>query len=231
MLKTTSAGRPCRAGVVVLSLATAVAVGPLLVSSSSHGATTGLAPFASHVSKVNAAQLGRSWRPGCPVAPTQLRLVRLRYVGFDQRAHDGLMIVNVRVVPSVIRIFATLYGKRFPIHSMAPASSYGGSDPMSMAADNTSGFNCRYAVAPGPPRWSVHAFGEAIDVNPVQNPYLIGRVTEPTAGTGFENRAVVRPGMAVRDGVLVSAFTSVGWYWGGRWSATPDYQHFSSTGG
>ena len=53
---------------------------------------------------------------------------------------------------------------------MRPVSAYGGSDDRSMAAGNTSAFNGRYAVAAGPKRWSVHAYGEAVDVNTVENP-------------------------------------------------------------
>jgi hypothetical protein len=100
-----------------------------------------------------------------------------------------------------------------------------------MAADNTSGFNCRFAVSPGPPQWSVHAFGEAIDVNPVENPYLEGGAVQPPAGAAYLTRSLVRPGMAMPGGQLVEAFAAVGWAWGGRWSAAPDYQHFSLTGG
>jgi hypothetical protein len=100
-----------------------------------------------------------------------------------------------------------------------------------MAADNTSAFNCRYAVAPGPKHWSVHAYGEAIDVNTVENPYLEGGRVLPPAGRAFTNRSHYRRGMAVAGGVLVRAFASVGWLWGGRWSASPDWQHFSKTGG
>ena len=132
---------------------------------------------------------------------------------------------------SVVKVFATLYAKRFPLHSMIPESNFQGHDPASMAADNTSGFNCRYAVTTGPKQWSVHAYGEAIDVNPVQNPYVFNGVAQPVAGKAYVNRSDVRPGMAELGGVLNDAFASVGWFWGGRWSASPDYQHFSSTGG
>jgi hypothetical protein len=140
------------------------------------------------------------------------------------------MVVNASVVPDVIKIFSTLYSEHFPIHQMQPEDAYNGADPASMAADNTSGFNCRYAVAPGPPQWSVHAFGEAIDVNTVENPYTEGGTVMPAAGAAFLDRADVRPGMAVAGGQLVQAFASVGWQWGGRWTS-PDYQHFSKTGG
>ena len=128
-------------------------------------------------------------------------------------------------------MFRRLYGARFPIRRMQPVDAYHGSDPRSMAADNTSGFNCRFAVAPGPKQWSVHAYGEAIDVNPVENPYFEGGIVQPAAGRRYLDRANVRPGMAEPKGLLVAAFRSVGWQWGGRWQAYPDYQHFSATGG
>ncbi|HXZ82215.1 MAG TPA: M15 family metallopeptidase [Acidimicrobiales bacterium] len=172
-----------------------------------------------------------SWRPGCPVPPSQLRLLHLRYYGFDGHSHVGTMIVNAAVVDDVRTIFGRLYAARFPIRRMVPVDAFHGQDPASMTADNTSAFNCRLAVAPGPPQWSVHAYGEAIDVNPVENPYIDDGVVMPVAGARFLDRSDVRPGMAVPGGTLVAAFASVGWYWGGNWTGSPDYQHFSLTGG
>jgi len=187
-------------------------------------------PFVARVERVTAAGLGASWHRGCPVAPAQLRLIRLRYFGFDGKPHLGALVVNAAVVSDVTRVFATLYGERFPLRRMRPISVYGGSDDRSTAADNTSGFNCRTAVAPGPKRWSVHAYGEAIDVNPVENPYLVESAVLPKAGKKYLDRASVRPGMAVSGGPLVQAFALAGWAWGGRWTGSPDYQHFSSNG-
>jgi len=180
---------------------------------------------------VTRAELGASWHAGCPVGAGRLRLVRVSYVGFDGKAHTGAIVVNAGVVPAVERVFARLYAARFPIRRMIPIAHYGGSDNRSMAADNTSGFNCRYAVTTGPKVWSVHAYGEAIDVNTVENPYYEAGRWLPAAGRRYADRSDVRPGMAVPDGTLVEAFASVGWYWGGRWTGSPDYQHFSSTGG
>jgi D-alanyl-D-alanine carboxypeptidase len=160
-----------------------------------------------------------------------LSVLRLSYWGFDDRPHLGTMIVNTAVAGDVVRIFGTLYRERFPIRRMQPEDVYGGSDPASMADDNTSGFNCRYAVATGPPHWSVHAYGEAIDVNTVENPYLFGTQVLPEAGRAYLDRSVYRPGMAVRGGLLVRAFAAVGWKWGGDTMSSPDYQHFSRTGG
>ncbi len=190
-----------------------------------------LPPFQASSAPVTAAQLGASWHTGCPVGPSQLRRVFVSYVGFDGHAHRGELVVNTTVVRDVETIFRRLYAARFPIRHMQPVAAYGGSDNRSMAADNTSGFNCRYAVAPGPKQWSVHAYGEAIDVNTVENPYLEGGRVLPPAGRAFTDRSRYRRGMAVAGGTLVRAFASVGWLWGGRWTSSPDWQHFSKTGG
>ncbi len=128
------------------------------------------------------------------------------------------MVVNATVVNDVITIFRTLYEERFPIKRWSLRTPTMGTTTAAASADDTSGFNCRYAVAPGPPQWSVHAYGEAIDVNDVQNPYVDGSTIIPPAGAPYLDRADVRPGMAVPGGQLVEAFASVGWYWGGRWT-------------
>ena len=188
-------------------------------------------PFSHTVSPVTRAQLPHSWHAGCPVGPSQLRRVRLAYWGFDGTAHTGSLVVNAAAVGDLVRVFSRLYAGRFPIRRMRPIDAYGGNDERSLAADNTSAFNCRYAVGPGPRRWSAHSYGQAIDVNPVENPYLESGRVHPRAGRAYLDRADVRPGMAVRGGLLVQSFARVGWRWGGRWTGTPDYQHFSSTGG
>jgi hypothetical protein len=190
-----------------------------------------LPPFHASAVQVTAAELGASWHAGCPVGPSLLRTVHVSYVGFDGHTHAGAIVVHRDVVGDVTTVFRRLYSARFPIRRMEPVAKYGGSDRRSMAADNTSAFNCRFASAPGPKRWSAHAFGKAIDLNTIENPYVQGNYVSPAAGRAYLERARYRPGMAVAGGVLVRAFASVGWFWGGRWAATPDYQHFSATGG
>jgi hypothetical protein len=164
----------------------------------------------------------------CPVTSADLRPVHVTYRGFDGRSHVGALVVNRRVVGDVARVFRRLYLVRFPIRRITPISAFHGSDNASMAADNTSGFNCRRAV--GGSGWSEHAYGLAIDVNPVENPYVLNGKALPPAGRRYLDRSRIRPGMAVAGGVLVRAFESVGWKWGGRWSGSPDYQHFSVNG-
>lgn len=197
----------------------------------SAGTAAASPPFAASVSTVTAAQLPYSWHSGCPVGPDRLRLVRVTFHGFDGRAHTGALVVNAAVAGAVVRVFQRLYDAGFPIRRMEPVDAFHGSDDASMAADNTSAFNCRAAVAPGPPHWSAHAYGEAVDVNTVENPYVEGGRVRPPAGAAYTDRSAHRPGMAYPGGVLVGAFAAEGWQWGGRWTGSPDYQHFSSTGG
>jgi hypothetical protein len=189
-----------------------------------------LPPFVSHVERVSAADLRWSWHAGCPVGPAQLRRVRLPYVGFDGKPHRGQLIVNAAVVKDVVVVFKTLYDARFPIRRMLPIDVYHGSDDRSVEADNTSSFNCRAAVASGPKHWSMHAYGEAIDVNTMENPYVQNGVVSHANARRFLDRSRVRAGMAVEGGLLVRAFAKVGRSWGGRWSGSVDYQHFSTNG-
>ncbi len=187
-------------------------------------------PFTSRVTSVTAADLPHSWRAGCPVGPAELRLVRLAYWDFAGRRRIGELVVHRDVATDVVAVFRRLYRARFPIRKMVRVDAYRGSDPASMAADNTSAFNCRFAQAAGAKRWSEHAYGRAIDVNPVENPYVEGARVSPPSGRAFANRSRSRPGMAVAGGVLVRTFAAHGWSWGGRWTGTPDYQHFSTSG-
>jgi len=179
---------------------------------------------------VTTAELGKSWHHGCPVGAASLRAVTLTFWGFDHTAHTGTLVVNTHVVPAVVDAFRQIYLARFPIRQMVPVAAYGGDDNTSMAADNTSSFNCRAAVSNGPKTWSMHAFGEAIDINTVENPYTLDGTVRPPSGKPYTNRSWVRPGMIVRGSSPTRAFSAVGWGWGGNWSSSPDYQHFSTNG-
>jgi D-alanyl-D-alanine carboxypeptidase-like protein len=181
--------------------------------------------FSAKVEPVRWADVRYSYRAGCPVGPAELRAVRVSYLGFDGLAHVGSIVVARRVAQDTVAVFRRLWAERFPIKRLQPVSAYRGSDDASMAADNTSAFNCRFVG--GTSRWSMHAYGEAIDVNPVENPYVRGSIVSPPRGRAFLDRSRYRKGMAVSGGVLVRAFSSVGWKWGASFG---DYQHFSTTG-
>jgi hypothetical protein len=174
---------------------------------------------------------GSSWHPGCPVPLSGLRLLRIGYWDWSRRPRVGKMIVAASSVTAMRSAFAELYRAHFPIRRMRLVDDYGASDFASIAADNTSAFNCRNAT--GSSHFSEHAFGRAVDVNPIENPYVYPNgTTVHAASRPFLDRSHHRRGMAFHGGVLVRAFADAGWKWGGDWrppSAT-DFQHFSSTG-
>jgi hypothetical protein len=212
---------------------TTAAAGPtpsLSASPSAAPTPSGPPPFAATVTDATAADVPRSWRAGCPVGPDRLAVLKLSYWDFDGRPRTGTLIAHRDVAQGLVTVFETLYRERFSIRRLEPVDGYDGSDDASMAADNTSAFNCRNAVANGAPAWSEHAYGRAIDVNPVENPYLFDRRVLPPGGSDYLDRGNARPGMALPDGILVTAFARAGWKWGGDRRSNPDYQHFSTTG-
>ncbi|MPY96372.1 MAG: M15 family peptidase [Acidimicrobiia bacterium] len=171
-----------------------------------------------------------SWREGCPVGLEDLRYLNVAHWGFDGGAHLGELVVHADVVADLEGIFRQLYVAGFPIWQMRLVDDYGGDDHTSIEADNTSAFNCR--AVEGTSSWSNHAYGQAIDINPIENPYVAGDgTTSHAASVTFLDRADVRPGMIVEGDAVVAAFDAYGWDWGGRWYSPLDYQHFSSSGG
>jgi hypothetical protein len=172
---------------------------------------------------------GVSWHRGCPVGLHQLRLLRVAHWGFDGEVRRGRLVVHRDSAQSMLRAMRKLHRLRFPIRRIRLVDAYGGDDRRSMNADNTSAFNCRFVA--GTSRWSEHAYGRAIDVNPVENPYVTsaGHVSPP-AGARYVDRSQRAKGLLHRNGPAVAAFERNGWKWGGNWSWPKDYQHFSVSG-
>ncbi|MET0928312.1 MAG: CapA family protein [Aeromicrobium sp.] len=166
----------------------------------------------------------------CPVPIADLRHVTVTYVGFDGQAHRGELVVHADVASDVVGVFATLYAERFPIQRMLLIDEYAGDDDRSMAANNTSAHNCRRVANSS--SWSDHAYGRAVDINPVQNPYVVGDDVRPPAAAAFVDAdrsagSPAEPGV-IRDGDVVRReFERIGWQWGGLFT-DPDFQHFSS---
>jgi hypothetical protein len=186
--------------------------------------------FQSKVTKISRDRLRYSWRPGCPVSYQDLRLITMSYWGFDDKPHTGELVVRKTVTDDVVTVFRKLYDWRWPIRRMELVDVYKGDDFDSIDADNTSAFNCRPAT--GSSNWSNHAYGQAIDLNPLENPYVTasGSTAHKNAKKYTERpmkgKGVINPGDKV-----VKAFAQVGWEWGGYWSGTKDLQHFSKGGG
>jgi hypothetical protein len=173
---------------------------------------------------------GVSWHRGCPVGFAGLRLLTLTHWGFDGRVHRGRLVVNRDAAAAMLQAMRALYRQRYPIRQMRLVDAYGANDHRSMAADNTSAFNCRF-VAGSAGTWSEHAYGRAIDLNPIENPYVTASgYVSPPAGTPFADRSRRVKGLVHRGGPVIAAFAAAGWEWGGNWSWPKDYQHFSASG-
>ncbi len=175
-----------------------------------------------------AARMEPSWRPGCPVPLSDLRYLLIDYWGFDGREHRGELVVRAGWASEITAVFEELFWASFPIERMVLIDDFNGDDHRSMAANNTSAFNCR--VVAGTTSWSEHAYGRAIDINPVQNPYLQGSTVQPPAGVAYVDRSLDAPGMIHAGDAVVTAFDAIGWAWGGDWMNSKDWQHFSATG-
>lgn len=172
-----------------------------------------------------ASMVGVSWEEGCPVPISDLRVIYMTHRGFDGRTHVGRLMVHRDVAVDVARVFGTLYDHRFPIRRMDLIERYDADDDASMAADNTSAFNCR-PITGTTDRFSIHSYGKAIDINTIENPYVKGTLVLPPAGADYLDRTDVRPGMVTADDLAVRSFAAKGFTWGGDYTSLKDYQHF-----
>jgi len=174
---------------------------------------------------------GNSWRKSCPIALKDLRYLRLTYRDFNGHSRSGELIVHKNVANEVKNIFAELYNIGYPIKKMNLVSNYKGSDWQSIEADNTSAFNCRKAT--GSKKWSKHSYGKAIDINPIENPYISrrGRIVHKESlqykKRVHKNSTVAQKAVLLKHDKAVKIFKKYGWKWGGDWSNIKDYQHFS----
>jgi hypothetical protein len=183
------------------------------------------APAVATVQPVTAGELGATWQPGCPVEPERLRRVDVDYLGFDGQTHRGELIVHEDLVPDVIEIFGQLHRLGYPVDKIRTVDHYSDADDeLSMEDNNTSAFNCR--SIPGTNEWSPHAYGRAIDLNPLINPCLYASgYFEPQNAAAYLDRSRTDPGLLHNGDPAERVFTDRGWQWGGYWT-TPDYQHF-----
>lgn len=174
---------------------------------------------------------GNTYKNGCPVSMRDLRYLRIRHKNFKGGESWGEMIVHREVADEVVKIFKALYEADYPIRRMRLVSDYKGSDWQSIEDDNTAAFNCRRAT--GSKHYSKHAYGRAIDLNPLENPYISsrGHISHRASlryrkrshlNDTYEERAVLLPGDKA-----VKIFKQYGWKWGGEFRGIKDYQHFS----
>jgi hypothetical protein len=176
---------------------------------------------------------GRNWHPGCPVPIDDLRHVQVRYWDFEGRARSGPLIVHEMLARDVLGVFQRLFRAGFRIHRIKLPPAYrpsGPGDYWHSTVNRTAAFNCRPATG-NPGSLSHHSYGWAIDINPLQNPYVApdGSVLR-RAARPYVDRTRREPGMIHAGDVVVRAFARIGWEWGGEWTTLKDYMHFSLTG-
>lgn len=183
------------------------------------------------------------WSPDCPVSLDRLNILKISYIDFEgNERQDGKLVVHDVVADHVLAIFKNLYENKFPIFNMNLINDYDGDDQKSLEANNSAAFNCRRVINGN--RVSIHSYGLAIDVNPMQNPYLVteyeaGKTSvevSPAQGMEYINRRNVREGMVetvlnnANKSTVVDIFRKNGFsVWGGDWNYPIDWQHFQVT--
>ncbi len=187
----------------------------------------GVPAFTGSARAATRSDVALSWREGCPVHWSALRVLSVAHWGYDGARHVGVLVVHRDQAGAVLAVFQALYDDRFQVQRIRPVDEYGADDDRSMAANNTSAFNCRTIA--GTTGMSEHSYGWAIDINPMQNPYVRDGRYDPPGSERWRNRSDVVPGMIVHDDKVVRAFRYIGWEWGGYWTSLKDYQHFSLT--
>ncbi|BCP56351.1 hypothetical protein K32_49680 [Kaistia sp. 32K] len=188
--------------------------------------TTPPPTFVASIGAISPAQrdkmIGVSWKEGCPVAPEDLAAIRLRYIGFDNAVHDGVLVVHQRLAKEIVAIFGELFDAGFQIERMQPYEDF--AIAQYAAANDTAGFYCRPAQD-DPGEFSWHAYGLAVDLNAKTNPFHDPKEGWwPAGSNGDRNR--VAPGLITADSKVVEIFMRHGWAWGGI-EKNPDFMHFA----
>lgn len=175
---------------------------------------------------------GKSWKKSCPVGLENLRYIKIKHWNFKGNTSMGELIVHKKVAQSIVHIFEALYKIKYPIKQMRLVSDFQANDWQSIEADNTSALNCRTTTG-NTKKWSKHAYGKALDINPIENPYVSRRgYISHKASLEYKkrkhksSRGVADKAMILSSDLVVKIFKKHGWSWGGDWKTIKDYQHF-----
>jgi hypothetical protein len=173
-------------------------------------------------------RMGQTWSSACPVPLSALRYVTVVFRGFDRKVHRGELVVAATAAPKMVRAFRALFAVSFPIEEMRLPTTQDLLAKPTGDGNNTAAYVCR--AARGQTRFSQHAYGLAIDVNPFINPEVKRDLVLPELASAYKDRTWHRWGMFLPGTAAVRAFTSQGWGWGGTWTSSKDYMHFSANG-
>lgn len=166
-----------------------------------------------------------SFTEDCPVNREDLRYLKVLYWGTDNTPHTGELIVNKAIAEAARNVFFELYRASYQIEKIQLIDEYGANDEVSMSNNNTSCFNARKVK--GSNEWSKHAYGMAIDINPLYNPYVSadGKIL-PLNGEKYADRENSFKMKIDTSAYVYSVFKKYGFSWGGDWEIVKDYQHF-----
>ena len=172
---------------------------------------------------------GVSYKDGCPVTREELSYCRVLYVGPDEAVYIGELVVNDEIAEDILEIFRELFDNGYKIGKMVLVDDYGGDDNLSMADNNTSAFN--YRIVNHTTTLSRHAYGLAIDINPLYNPWIYEKdgetIVDPPSGAEYADRSLKNEYYLTGEDLCTQLFLAHGFSWGGDWEDSKDYQHFS----
>ncbi len=174
--------------------------------------------------EVQDRMIGKSMPESIPIPFDELRYLTLPYYDFNGEIQTGEMICNKSIADDLLFIFRALFRMKYPINSIRLIDDFDGDDEASMQANNTSCFN--YRKVKGINQLSNHAYGKAVDINPLQNPWVPGYKVHPSNATEYADRSKDFPHKIDHDDACYILFKSRGFFWGGDWSHSMDYQHF-----
>ena len=188
----------------------------------------GSTAFESTIGPIPSDVLARStWGDSCPVGLDELSYLTVSFIGFDGGSYVGELIVNAAHADAMVGVFRAMFDSRFPLEEVRVVAPWELDAAPTGDGNNTTAFVCRPVT--GGSGWSQHAYGLAIDINPFHNPYKKADLVLPELATFYTDQALGLPGMITEGDVVVAAFDSLGWGWGGRWNSLTDPQHFSAT--
>lgn len=148
--------------------------------------------------------------------------LKVRFFDFEKKEKRGVIEIHTRIQKDIQELFQLIYKLKFPLCSVKLISDFNFSDDLSMRANNTSAFNFR-TVSMDSSRISNHGYGVALDINPVQNPYIKNDVVLPRQGI----YNLEKPGTLHPNHPIVLFMKQRGFIWGGDWNKPyVDYQHF-----
>lgn len=169
---------------------------------------------------------------GLVITFDDLRYLHILHYDFDGNPAEGELVCNEYIAQDLIEIFYQLYLNEYRLESVLLIDEFDGDDAASMESNNSSCFN--YRAVEGSNNLSKHAYGLAIDINPLYNPYITyekdgAEVISPAAAYPYADRSIGFAYKIDEEDLCYKLFTQHGFLWGGNWNNVKDYQHFQKT--